>query len=197
MIWLLLSLLLLSPVTAFAQTSSNLQAAVGGLILRNPADKNAIFSNLYFLKGTGGPSANNIIGQISAYMFENNPATSSLQFHSNNGNKLVRGLTILSDGSLFAGGFSDKDTQDSATMPDRLPPVTSSNPERSRGIYDFYFGTLLNDPGTSPRLYTRSLVLTERRDPPDLILRRTGPDNGTLYGAPKQVEAGTSLGTLG
>jgi hypothetical protein len=48
----------------------------------------------------------------------------------------------------------------------------------------------------SPKCYARSLVLGDIGDPPDLVLRRAGPDNADYTASPAPVPAGTFLGGL-
>src|SRR5688572_13318788 len=48
----------------------------------------------------------------------------------------------------------------------------------------------------TPKLYTRSLVLTDKGDTPDLAIRRAGPDRSAPDGEPEAVPADQGLGTI-
>ena len=48
----------------------------------------------------------------------------------------------------------------------------------------------------TPKLYTRSLVLTDKGDTPDLAIRRAGPDMSGPSGEPEAVPGGSGLGTI-
>lgn len=195
----------IKPLSVLAQqTQQNLQAIVGGLIVRNPVDSGNPESTLYLLKGNSGPNDQNIIGKITAIANLNQQGrekegVSVLNIATNGGNKLAPGLRFLPDGSLLAGGWAN-DFIEPSNEPQNTANINWWNQTsnwKARTIWDFYFGTLGNDDKATPRLYTRSLILHEYNDPPDLVLQRSEPPpNGKKYDGLRPVGKGTNLGNL-
>lgn len=159
MLWLLITLFLLYPIPAFAQTQPNLQALVGGLIVRNPLWQAGQTSSLIFLNGTQGLEDRFTSAKITTSIKEmvqlnpTSPAT-TLQFwvnrkdyslerpHPLQGSKLAPAFTIDENGSFFSEHGSD----------------------------DFMWD---NRPGIL-KLYTRSISLSEIDDPVDISIKRAG-----------------------
>lgn len=194
------------PLSVLAQqTQQNIQAIVGGLIIRNPADSDNPSSTLYLLKGNSGPADQNIIGKITAVADLNQPGREKggtvgvLNISANGGNRQAPGLRFLPDGSLLAGGWAN-DFIEPSNEPQNTANIDWWNQTsnwKARTIWDFYFGTLGNDDKATPRLYTRSLILHEYNDPPDLVLQRSEPpENGKKYDGLRSVGKGTNLGNL-
>ena len=48
----------------------------------------------------------------------------------------------------------------------------------------------------TPKCYAKGMVLADIGDPPDLVLRRAGPDGAAYNSKPEPVSSGTALGTL-
>ena len=75
------------------------------------------------------------------------------------------------------------------------PAVWPGAPDLFFRSKDWGGSTLPLDDGT-PKLYVRSLVLTDKGDAVDLAIRRAGPDNSPKSGAPKVVHPGVNLGQI-
>ena len=75
------------------------------------------------------------------------------------------------------------------------PTVWPGAPDLFFRSKDWGGSTLPLDDGT-PKLYVRSLVLTDKGDAIDLAIRRAGPDNSPKSGAPEVVHPGVNLGEI-